>query len=500
MMNARLFLAFAVSAVLLAGGAVARAADTPPSVTNPHGNYQEDCSLCHGAKAWKPVHISKKFDHGRFLPLVGAHASINCTQCHKSLDFSMTSTACNDCHADVHNGELGTDCARCHGTRSFVDRNDHIRLHRATRFPLAGAHASLDCQMCHQLASPDANTYVNTPTECVSCHQADYDKTTNPAHATAGFPTDCTQCHDQVVWSRARFDHNNTGFPLTGAHAGLSCEHCHVGGVFTGLSANCVSCHQTDYNGTNDPAHQAAGFSTSCTQCHNTTRWSDAFFNHSGTAFPLTGAHKTVTCNNNSCHGGGVYAGHPSNCVDCHQTDYNGTNDPPHLAAGFPTDCKPCHNTTNWTGATFDHSATAFPLAGAHKSVACNNNSCHGGGVYAGHPSKCLDCHQSDYNGTSDPNHAAAGFPTDCTQCHTQTSWSGATFNHTAFFPIASGRHSGNPCSACHTNSASYADFNCLGCHPHSDKAQTDSHHNGENGYSYDSDSCYRCHPTGRAG
>ena len=38
-----------------------------------------------------------------------------------------------------------------------------------------------------------------------------------------------------------------------------------------------------------------------------------------------------------------------------------------------------CHNTTQWTGATFDHTATGFALTGAHTSVQCaqchvNNN------------------------------------------------------------------------------------------------------------------------------
>jgi len=426
MMNARHLIVAVLALVFLPGSHAQPArAGGPSSVANPHGDYKEDCALCHSAKGWKPVHVSKKFDHSRFLPLVGAHASINCTQCHKSLDFSMTSKACIDCHADVHNGELGTDCARCHGTRSFVDRNDHIRLHRATRFPLSGAHVSLDCEMCHRLAAPDANTYVNTPTDCFSCHEADYQKTTNPAHATVGFPTNCTQCHDQVTWSRARFDHAGTGFALTGAHKPLTCERCHVGGVFTGLSPQCVSCHQSDYDGTNDPAHAAAGFSTNCTQCHNTTRWGDAFFNHNGTAFPLTGAHRSTPC-----------------------------------------------------------------------------NSCHSGGVYAGLPAACVSCHQSDYDGTTDPNHAAAGFPTNCAQCHNTTRWSGATFDHTAFFPIYSGTHAGRwtKCSDCHNNAASFADFNCLSCHPHSDRTETDGHHQAVNGYSYTSSACYSCHPTGRSG
>jgi hypothetical protein len=422
---------YALVAVLLAllppvlgrvgGPGAARAADAPP-VKSPHGEYREDCSMCHSPGGWKPAKISKKFDHERFLPLAGAHAAVACTQCHKSLDFAMAPTACVDCHGDVHSGELGDDCARCHGTRSFVDRNDHIRLHRVTRFPLSGAHATVDCEGCHPLAAPGALTYVNTATECEACHMDDYAATTDPDHRAVGFPTDCASCHDEVTWSRARFDHGVTGFALTGAHAPLPCERCHVGGVFTGLSPECVSCHQADYDGTGDPAHAAAGFSTQCAQCHNTTSWDDAFFNHNGTAFPLTGAHVPLSCN--SCHGGGVYNGLPSECVSCHQDDYNGAADPPHTASSFPTDCTQCHNTTRWEGARFDHAA---------------------------------------------------------------------------YFPIYSGTHAGkwDTCADCHTNAASYADFSCLGCHPHSDQQKTDGDHQGENGYAYNSAACYNCHPRG---
>ena len=473
----------------------AHAAETPPKVANPHGDYKEDCSLCHSAKGWKPVRIGKKFDHERFLPLSGAHAAVACMQCHKGLDFAMAPTACVDCHADVHNGELGSDCARCHGTRSFVDRNDHIRLHRVTRFPLSGAHATVDCEMCHRLAAPGDLTYVNTATDCASCHMEDYQATKEPDHATAGFPTDCAACHDDVAWSRARFDHASTAFPLTGAHVPLPCDRCHVGGVYTGLSPECVSCHQGDYDGTNDPPHAASGFSTSCTQCHNTSNWGDANFNHANTAFPLTGAHVPLACN--ACHASGVYAGLPSACVSCHQADYDGTSEPAHAAAGFSTECTQCHNTSRWGDANFNHAGTAFPLTGAHVPLACS--SCHAGGVYAGLPSSCVSCHQGDYNATTDPAHAAAGFPTDCTQCHNTTRWGGAQFDHNTFFPIYSGRHAGtwNTCGDCHTNAANYADFSCLGCHPHSDRTETDGHHAGMNGYSYTSAACYNCHPRG---
>jgi hypothetical protein len=339
-----------VAMVVAAGLAVpavpgtARAADTPSKANNPHGAYREDCALCHSAKGWKPVRISSKFDHGRFLPLEGAHAAVSCMQCHKTLDFAMAPTACVDCHADVHNGELGVDCSRCHGTRSFIDRNDHIRLHRATRFPLAGAHTTLDCEMCHTLASPDAYTYVNTPSECSACHLDEYQSTADPDHAAVGFPTECSQCHDQFTWSRAKFDHAFTGFALTGAHVPLSCDRCHAGGVFTGLSPDCVSCHQDDYDGTNDPGHAAAGFPVNCTQCHNTRGWEGANFNHAA-FFPInSGAHAGKWSSCDVCHTNSANYSDFS-CFGCHPHSDRTKTDGDHQGEnGYTYDSNACYN------------------------------------------------------------------------------------------------------------------------------------------------------------
>ena len=475
-----------------------RTARAQSKVKNPHGDYKEDCSLCHRATGWKPAQISKKFDHEKFgIPLQGAHATVACTQCHTSLDFAMAPTACVDCHADVHNAELGSDCARCHGTRSFIDRNDQIRMHRLTRFPLAGAHQTLDCEMCHRLAAPGSLSWVNTAADCASCHMADYNATSDPDHAGAGFSQDCAACHNEQAWSRVRFDHGETAFPLTGVHSSLACESCHVGGVFSGLSTACVSCHQQDYDGATNPDHAGAGFPTTCESCHGTRGWSGADFNHATTGFPLTGAHLGRACA--ECHIGNVFTGLSAACVSCHQQDYDGTTNPNHASSGMPTTCESCHSTRDWSGASFNHATTSFPLTGAHIATPCAD--CHVGNVYTGLPSACVSCHQTDYDGTADPNHAAAGFSTDCTICHTTTRWDGATFDHNQWFPIYSGKHAGEwqTCNDCHTNAASYAAFSCFGCHPHSDKAKTDDDHRGENGYSYDSNACYDCHPDGRS-
>jgi hypothetical protein len=121
--------------------------------------------------------------------------------------------------------------------------------------------------------------------------------------------------------------------------------------------------------------------------------------------------------------------------------------------------------------------------------------------VYDGKPTDCASCHMADYN-AAQPSHAAAGFAAAaCASCHGTTTWSGATFDHdTRWFPIHSGTHAGkwSACDDCHTNPNNFAQFNCLTCHPHSDQAKTDGDHSGENGYRYESQACYTCHPRGR--
>jgi hypothetical protein len=419
----RIGVVLSACALLAAGSATAQDNDRG---RNPHGKLQEECSTCHKSEGWTPVRISPKFDHAKKgFPLTGAHATTACRYCHTSLEFSQVQQTCAACHKDVHQGELGANCAQCHSNRSFLDRSAMVRAHQTTRFPLSGAHLTADCESCHTPSSRGRLTFVNRPTTCVECHLSDYQATRNPSHQAGGFPKDCIQCHSTAAWPMARFDHSATRFPLTGAHRAVICQQCHGDGVYKGKSTACVACHQTDYNGTNDPSHKAAGFST---------------------------------------------------------------------------DCVSCHTTTAWTGATFNHNTTQFPLTGAHKTVACQQ--CHGDGVYKGKSTACVACHQADYNATTDPNHKAAQFPTDCASCHTTTTWSGATFNHDAsFFPVYSGAHRNqwSACSTCHTNSSNYAQFTCLVCHAH-DQATTNSHHTQVNGYRYDSQACYSCHPRGTSG
>ncbi len=438
-----------------------------------------DCDRCHIPTAW----TGAAFNHNTF-PLTGAHSSANCADCHVGEVFAGTSSTCVDCHqaefdatSDPNHLTAGfsTSCQDCHTTSAWAGAGfTHLT------FPLSGAHVAADCSDCHT-----GSVFAGTPSDCVDCHQSEYNATTDPDHASSGFPTSCQDCHGTVGWDGAAFTHDM--FPLTGAHLAVTCTDCHLGGIFTNASPECSSCHQADYDSTTDPNHQAAGFPLACQTCHGTSTWDGAVFNH--TSFALVGAHVAASCTD--CHTGGVYVGLPSDCSDCHQSDYDGTSDPNHQAAGFSLACDSCHGNSTWNGAVFNH--TSFPLTGAHVSASCSE--CHIGNVFAGLPSECIDCHSSDYNSTNDPNHAAAGFPVSCQSCHNTSTWNGATFNHS--FPINSGAHKNLSCTDCHMAPSNFNVFACINCHEHN-KSDTDKDHDEVSGYSYDSPSCYSCHPNGK--
>jgi hypothetical protein len=302
----------------------------------------------------------------------------------------------------------------------------------------------------------------------------------------------------------AVFNHNSTGFTLTGSHTvpPRQCSDCHNAqfGGYNITATTCVSCHQTDYNNATTPVnHIAANFPLTCDTCHDTVVWTDGKFDHTAGGFPLSGAHAVPPRTCTDCHNAqfGGYNIANGTCVNCHQTDFNNTNAPPHAASGFPTTCQVCHDTVAWTDAVFNHNNTAFPLQGPHTTVPCAN--CHVNNNYTTLPTDCYGCHATDYANTTNPNHQAAGFPTTCVTCHTTwitTNWLGAVFNHT-WFPMTHGGANGI-CATCHTNPNDYTVFQCTGCHGNNNSANF--HHPNVSGYVYSSVNCYQCHKNGNGG
>lgn len=468
--------------------------DPTPMGRNPHGNIIWNCSDCHTSESWDNLRPDIKFDHAQTgFNLIGAHKQADCAACHKDSVFSHIGTACLDCHADHHQGQLRTDCAECHTPRDWQPRQELLLQHAERGFPLTGAHAATDCEACHQGHS--RLEYIGTPTNCEACHTSELHGVTDPDHTQAAFQDGCERCHNAAfgTWARTTYDHPSS-FPLTGAHQTLPCNACHAAG-FVGTATQCFACHSSEFAATDNPDHEAAGFSTECQTCHTTVAWEPASFDHNSTAFPLNGAHLTADCM--ACHADG-FAGTATQCFACHSDEYTSTSDPDHDASGFSTECQTCHSTIAWEPASFDHNSTAFPLLGAHQTLACI--ACHQT-VYAGTPTVCIACHQQDYDATTDPNHATAQFPTDCENCHGFNAWTPANWDHDAlYFPIYSGPHreKWNNCVECHTVPTDYILFDCTACHEHN-QTDMDNKHGEVNNYQYVSAACYSCHPTGRS-
>ena len=399
---------------------------------------------------------------------------------------------------DVH-GVLpeGLDCSACHTPAGWNTVRSHPDFNhdRQTRFPLTGAHRVASCVGCHLHARFDEPKVAAA--DCGSCH-AD-------VHQGA-MAAPCADCHTTVSFHDVEglAVHARSGFPLTGAHALITCEACHGddrGGAYAALDPDCASCHAADYQNATSIDHVALQLGTNCEDCHTTLAWGHAGpFDHATTGFALVGAHQTAPCE--GCHVvpglDPVFPGvGQDDCVGCHQADYDMVH-----GGAFPTDCTACHSVAAWQPAVFDHAGTSggFTLVGAHTAIPCE--SCHTvPGFDLTVPNvgdaDCVGCHQADY----DAEHAGTGFPTDCVQCHTVDTWQGAVFDHDGpYFPIYSGKHNGiwgNDCTRCHDVANDFMQVTCLLCHEHR-QVDMDDKHKDIADYAYTTADCLRCHPDGR--
>lgn len=427
--------------------------------------------------------------HGQISPgpLAQAHADLEgikkCLSCHK-LGSGPSEEKCLDCHREIatsldkehgyHYRKVSIEenscfaCHREHAGRDFqlvhwdggMNNFDHLE----TGHRLAGAHAKIRCRDCHK---PDfvsaeikslesvapSRTFLGLNKACLGCH--------SDVHRNQ-LGSDCMACHEQDVWSPApHFDHNNTRYPLAGAHRVLSCERCHSridpggadGGAsytrYSGLTfLNCVPCHSDVH---------AGRFGTSCADCHTTAGWrrgATARFDHTITAFPLRGKHAAVTCE--GCHAGQARMTKLpfDTCQRCHNDEHRGQ-----LAAGGERDCAPCHDESGFVPAyytTADHDRTRFSLAGAHLAQPCI--ACHSlitdeqGATYRQFvfaDVTCTTCHMDVHAGQFTDSKPVK----TCGACHVVTTWHDLAFshNHDSSYPLE-GAHVSVPCNGCHTS------------------------------------------------
>ncbi len=251
---------------------------TPPH--QPRG----ECSSCHSLTSWGSA------GSGHPFPREGAHAGLDCTDCHVSkpgvenipgTTLARADPACNSCHDDQHGGL--TDCASCHTPTSWSDVTfEHP-------FPIDGGHADLTCADCHQskpgVSNIPGTQFPSANPACISCHSDQHKGLTN-----------CASCHTPTSWSDVNFTHP---FKLTGAHASLSCASCH-GTPFKKVGSTCVSCHGTQHGGLTD-----------CARCHTTKAWEPSTFRHPSVREHGASSFACVRCHPNgyatascTCHGG----------------------------------------------------------------------------------------------------------------------------------------------------------------------------------------------------
>lgn len=234
-----------------------------------------------------------------------------------------------------------------------------------------------------------------------------------------------------------------------------------------------------------------AGFEVNCMECHNTSGWKTDMktlsFNHSVTKFPLTGQHLSVNCR--MCHTSLEFSRAETECISCHTDMHNQTVGP---------DCARCHTPASWivNDITGIHQRSRFPLVGKHVTADCYD--CHINASasllnFGPLGVQCIDCHRTDYESTTNPNHVTGNFSTDCAGCHPMTafSWTGASINHD-MFPLTGG-HAISICNECHkTPDYSSTSPECASCHQADYDATVNPNHNTI-GFSIN---CKDCHTT----
>ncbi|MFQ5624179.1 MAG: cytochrome c3 family protein, partial [Paracoccaceae bacterium] len=156
----------------------------------------------------------------------------------------------------------------------------------------------------------------------------------------------------------AGFNHGFTKFPLTGAHADVACESCHINGALTDTPRACESCHDDRAAGGKSRRHPPTG--EKCAQCHTTISWTPFRFEHSDVSGDCA-----------SCHDGKSAVGRSASHIPSAKT------------------CEDCHVTANWANVRLDHASVTGACVSCHQGRTAT-------GKIAGHIASaetCADCH-----------------------------------------------------------------------------------------------------------
>ncbi len=447
----------------------------------------KQCADCHSDHHGRNFQLVR-FDEQNFkhdlagYKLTGQHQKIDCRECHqpdliadsklkRNKDtFLGLGTECLSCHDDYHQKTLSKDCASCHNTSEFspAPKFDHSE----TEFALRGKHLDVECVDCHPMETRNGQQFqkfTDIPFgQCIDCHEDPHENKFGPS---------CADCHKEesfsVPKSLAYFDHDKTGYALSGRHRRVDCKQCHTT-KFTDPVAHhsCVSCHRDYHRG----EFASNGRSPDCAECHNVNGFEVSLYtieDHNKSDFPLEEAHLATPCN--ACHQTDdrwSFRGIGEDCVDCHQDIHAGYIDEKY----YPDQsCTSCHLVSTWKDHVFDHGLTSFELSGTHAEQECM--ACHGTDNPEAHKfenfqnlsNSCYSCHEDIHN----QQFMEDGI-TDCARCHGFEDWQIDRFNHknTAF--KLEGKHAQVECASCHKEVVDnnlvfvqykFKSFECIDCH-----------------------------------
>jgi Cytochrome c7 and related cytochrome c len=461
---------------------------------------QPRCAACHPDHAGRefaliswPERNPERFDHALAgWPLEGRHRQIKCADCHTASFRKGPAAAlapqpaaapgwigleptCLTCHADVHRRALGQKCEACHDSEHWAPapKFDHAR----SDYPLTGKHRDVKCAECHNAPAGDTVPVFKPVAhrDCVACHA-------DPHHGR--FVGTCSKCHVTrgfAVIDSGRFNHDQTRYPLRGAHASVACAKCHdQPGLKTKNPpfAHCTDCHADPHAG----MATLAGALVDCAACHTTAGFDKSGFSvaqHAQTKYPLEGKHRDVPCV--SCHvkhpagvpaaqlGSAAVLLRPAfgHCTSCH-ADAHGGQLARRPDAG---DCSACHAVAGWTPSTFTlaaHAKTRFALAGRHAEIACD--ACHGADrkglaplpktvtlgkgrvLFKLNELACASCHVDPHQGRFAQG-GARPIPQGCLACHDAGTYRPSTIDvaaHNTYAFKLEGAHRAVPCVGCH--------------------------------------------------
>ncbi|RLC82399.1 MAG: Ni/Fe-hydrogenase cytochrome b subunit [Chloroflexi bacterium] len=151
--------------------------------TGPHDlTMQIQCDVCHqSTKVWEETAFA---DHP--VELIGAHATLECFDCHNRPEFEDLRYVCSDCHERTH--DFGDDdCAKCH---TPADEWGTCVATGKHPFPTDHGDTHCDCTKCHR--GGDTSSY-----RCDICHDQ---RVLQPVHEAQGIhytKAICVVCHPQ---------------------------------------------------------------------------------------------------------------------------------------------------------------------------------------------------------------------------------------------------------------------------------------------------------------